>query len=206
MQIITTALIADGTSDRALIPLLKLLLKEHLKLPFEEPQLIQGDSNDLQSKVHTALTNFSLDILFVHRDAENEPWERREEEIRNAIPPNLTNTVISVIPIKMTEAWLLTDPGAIRCAVGNPNSTEPLNLPKISKIEASAAKKVLFDALTLASEFGAQRRRKFRPEQYRHRVAELTTDLKLVRQIPSFKRMEDQLVPALTRLNAMEKE
>lgn len=206
MQIITTALIADGTADRALIPLLKLLLKEHLTLPFEEPQLIQGDSNDLQSRVHTVLTKFSLDILFVHRDAENESWEKREEEIRNAIPHNLTSKVVSVIPIKMTEAWLLTDPSAIRSAVGNPNSTEPLNLPKISKIEASAAKKMLFDALTLASEFGAQRRRKFRPEQYRHRVAELTTDLNLIRQIPSFKRMEDQLVPVLTRLNAAERE
>lgn len=206
MQVITTALIADGTSDRALIPLLKLLLKEHLRLPFEEPQLIQGDSNDLQSKVHTALTKFSLDILFVHRDAENESWEKREEEIRNATPHNLKNKVVSVIPIKMTEAWLLTDPSAIRSAVGNPNSTEPLNLPKVSKIEASAAKKMLFDALTLASEFGAQRRRKFRPEQYRHRVAELTTDLNLIRQLPSFKRMEDQLVPVLTRLNAAERE
>lgn len=206
MQIITTALIADGTSDRALIPLLKLLLREHLKLPFEEPQLIQGDSNDLQSRIHTALTKFSLDILFVHRDAENESWEKREEEIRSAIPLNLTSKVVSVIPIKMTEAWLLTDPSAIRSAVGNPNSIEPLNLPKPSNIEASAAKKVLFDALTLAKEFGAQRRRKFRPEQYRHRVAELTNDLKLIRQIPSFKRMEDQLVPVLTRLNAAEKE
>lgn len=201
MQVVTTGLIADGSSDRALIPLLKLVLLEHLKLPFEEPQLIHGEDNDLQSKVQCALTKFSLDILFIHRDAENEQWEQREQEIRNAIPQNIDGKVVSVIPIKMTESWLLTDPMAIRNAVGNPNSNTPLNIPKINKLESCAAKKVLLEALTLASEYGAQRRRKFRPEQYRHRVSELTTDLQLMRQIPSFKRMEDQLLPILRAIN-----
>jgi hypothetical protein len=80
--------------------------------------------------------------------------------------------------------------------------TTPLNIPKISKLESSSAKKVLFEVLTLASEFGPQRRYKFRPAQYRQRVAELTSDLALVRQIPSFKRMENQLIPLLVALNA----
>lgn len=201
MQIITSGLIADGTSDRALIPLLRLVMQTHLNLPFEDPQLIQFEENDLKSKVHNALSNYTLDILFIHRDAENESWQNRQQEISGAIPPNATGNIVSVIPIKMTEAWLLTDEKAIRSAVGNVTSTASLNIPKISKLESCSAKKVLFDALTFASEYGAQRRRKFRPEQFRHRVAELTSDLSLIRQIPSFKRMEDQLIPVLLALN-----
>lgn len=201
MTIVTTGLIADGTSDRALIPLLKLLLDEHLHVPFEEPQLIRGDQNDLAAKVKYALSKFSLDILFIHRDTENETWEHREAEIRKAVPPDAPESVVFVIPMKMTEAWLLTDEAAIRKAVGNPNSKVDLCLPATKKIESCSAKEVLFNALTLAKELGAQRRRTFKPDQYRHRVAELTSDLKSLRQIQSFKRLEDTLTPCLTKLN-----
>jgi hypothetical protein len=201
MTIVTTGLIADGSSDRALIPLLKLLLREHLTLPFEEPQFIDWDENDLSSKIRTALDRFSVDILFVHRDAENEDWVLRAEEIQKAIPANNSQNIVFVIPVKMTEAWLLTDVSAIRQAVGNPTSTVNLNLPKAKKIEACAAKEVLLAAITAAREYGPQRRRNFKPEQYRHRVAELTSDLKLLRQIPSFKRLEDSLRPLLEHLN-----
>jgi hypothetical protein len=201
MTIVTTGLIADGTSDRALIPLLKLLLKEHLLLPFEEPQLIKGEQNDLASKVRYALDKFSLDILFIHRDTENESWEDREAEIRRAVPPDTPEAVVFVIPMKMTEAWLLTDAAAIRQAVGNPNSKVDLGLPTIKKIESCSAKEVLFNALINAKEHGAQRRRTFKPDQYRHRVAELTSNLQSLRQIKSFKRLEDNLIPCLTKLN-----
>lgn len=201
MTIVTTGLIADGSSDRALIPLIKLLLKEHLLLPFEEPQLIQETKDSLAARVQDALEKYSLDILFIHRDAENETYEHREAEIRRSVPLDKLDSVIFVIPIKMTEAWLLTDPVAIRCAVGNPNSLIQLHLPKAAKVEQCQAKDVLFETLTLACELGAQRRRKFKPEKYRHRVAELISDLNSLRLIPSFKRLEEGLIPCLAKLN-----
>jgi hypothetical protein len=43
--------------------------------------------------------------------------------------------VVCVIPVKMTEAWLLIDEKAIREAAGNPKGRQPLNLPKPSKTE-----------------------------------------------------------------------
>lgn len=201
MNIVTTGLIADGTSDRALIPLLKLLLQAHLTVPFEEPQFIQCDLQELPSKVQQAVNQFSLDVLFVHRDAESQPWEQREKEIRAAASGDAHTHVVSVIPVKMTEAWLLTDEVAIRSAVGNPNSTVALNLPKTTNLEGCAAKDVLFCALTAACDLGNRRRRKFRPEKYRHRVAELTNDLTALRKIPSFKRFEDSLVVVLGKLS-----
>ena len=201
-KIITSAIITDGTSDRALIPLLQLLLNEHLKLPFEEPQFVHSTSNILSEKIADAIQKFEVDILFIHRDAENENWEKRKKEIVDAIPAGLTISVIPVIPIKMTEAWLLTDPVAIRMAVGNQHSNQKITLPKITQIENCDAKQVLLTALTEAKELSTQRRRKFRPEQFRHRVAELTSNLQLIRQIPSFHRLEQCLAPILLKLNS----
>jgi hypothetical protein len=56
-------------------------------------------------------------------------------------------------------------------------------------------------ALTTACEHGAQRRRKFNPEQYRYRVAELTTDLVALRKIPSFRKLEMDLIDMLKQRN-----
>lgn len=201
MTIIRTGLITDGSSDRALIPLITLLLKEHLQLPYDSIEHITCDTNVLSEKVSEVADTYSLDILFIHRDAENTEWTNRISEITNATPSNLMGKVIAVIPVKMTESWLLTDAKVIRNAVGNPTSTTNLEIPVASKLETCAAKTVLLNALTAASDLGTQRRRKFKPEKFRHRVAELTTDLGLLRNIPSFKRLEDDLKPLLLQLN-----
>lgn len=201
MNVVVTGLVADGTSDRALIPLLRLLLKEHLQIPFEEPQFIDVERHNLAGKIKHATEKYSLDVLFVHRDAENEEWEKRVAEIQGSTPIANQTPIVSVIPIKMTEAWLLTDVQAIRSAVGNPNSNVELPLPNHKKIEQSAAKKILLESLVIACEAGANRRRRFKPEQYRQRVAELVSDLDSLRKLPSFQRLEDDLIPHLEKLN-----
>lgn len=200
MQIITTGLIVDGSSDRALIPLLKQLFKTHLAAPFSEPEMIATPINNLAGKIEYAVNNFSFDLLFVHRDAENETSEKRISEITQAMPMG-NHPVICVVPIKMTESWLLTSEVAIRQAVGNPNSKIKLSLPKSNKIESCDAKFILNTALTAACELGAQRRRKFNPEQYRYRVAELTTDLAALRKISSFRKLETDLIDMLKQRN-----
>lgn len=201
MTIIRLGLITDGSSDRALIPIITLLLKKYLQLPYEPIEYITCDTNDLPTKVLDVANKYSLDILFIHRDSENESWEKRNLEIQDATPHSFVGRVIPVIPIKMTETWLLTDAKAICNAVGNPNSVINLALPTSKQLEKCAAKTVLLAALTSASELGTKRRRKFRPEQFRHIVAELTVDLTLLRRIPSFQRLEDALRPLLNTLN-----
>jgi hypothetical protein len=69
---------------------------------------------------------------------------------------------ICVVPVRMTEAWLLFDIGAIRQAAGNPNGTVSLNLPSPSNIEGLPnPKRVLHDILREATERGTRRRKRF---------------------------------------------
>ncbi len=193
MDTLSTGLITDGSSDKALIPLLTTLLSELLPAtPFEPPQWIAPpDRNALSEKIAYALDseNFQFDVLFVHRDAENETIAKRIEEINQSTPAG-NHPIVCVIPVKMTETWLITSDKAIKEAVGNSHSKVNLDLPTRTKIESCDAKTILLTALTTASEYGLKRRRKFQPEQFRQRVAELTTDLTALRKIPSFKQME----------------
>ena len=204
MDTLSTGLITDGSSDQALIPLLTTLLSD--LLPQARIDTLQwiapANKNSLSEKISYALDtgNFQLDILFVHRDAENETVAKRVEEISQSTPAG-KHPIVCVIPVKMTESWLITSDKAIKEAVGNSHSKAKLDLPAQNKIESCDAKAVLFEALTQAREHGAHRRRKFKPERFRQRVAELTTDLTALRKIPSFKLMEDALLDILQRRN-----
>jgi hypothetical protein len=75
----------------------------------------------LAERISRALALFPADLLFVHRDADRGPTATRREEIRRAVAATMANQMtVPVVPVRMTEAWLLIDEAAIRSAAGNP--------------------------------------------------------------------------------------
>lgn len=197
MKRVSATLVTDGSSDRLLKPLIELLFSEHTELPYQVncaeglPPLAEG----LQSRIESALELFPCDFLFVHRDEEGVGTAMRQREIDNSWPAGEQTTVlICVIPVRMTEAWLIANAKPIRLAVGNPNGTEVLNLPATKDIESSPdPKEILFTALKAASGLSAHRKARFNPHQFRHRVSELTDDLAPLRMLDSFKHLEAQV-------------
>ena len=197
MKRVSATLVTDGSSDRLLKPLIELLFSEHTDMPYQVncaeglPPLAEG----LQSRIESALELFPCDFLFVHRDEEGVGTTMRQREIDNSWPVGEQTTVlICVIPVRMTEAWLIANAKPIRLAVGNPNGTEVLDLPAAKDIESSPdPKEILFTALTTASGLNARRKARFNPHQFRHRVSELTDDLAPLRMLASFKHLEAQV-------------
>jgi len=137
-------------------------------------------------------------LLFVHRDAENTSLEERLSEINqavlNASIDSQIPAVICVVPIRMTEAWLLFDINAIRQAAGNPNGTVPLNLPTLSEIESIPnPKRVLRDILRTATELSARRRRRFDTNIAVQRIPECIEDFSSLRSLSAFIALEEDL-------------
>ena len=197
MRNVRATLVTDGSSDRLLKPLIELLFSEHTDLPYQVncaeglPPLAGG----LKSRIERALDLFPCDFLFVHRDEEGVGMAIRQQEINNSWPASEQTTVlICVIPVRMTEAWLIANAKPIRLAVGNPNGTEVLDLPAVKDIELSPdPKEILFTALKIASGLNARRKALFNPHHYRHRVSELTDDLAPLRMLASFRHLEAQV-------------
>jgi hypothetical protein len=191
-------LLADGLSDRTLIPLLKLLLDEHCphsyNIEFANPQIPAG-KRLLSQRIASALDLYPCDLLFVHRDAEKGTSAQRDAEIQVSIDElGEAPSHICVIPVRMTESWLLVDELAIRRAAGNPQGKMPLGLPVASRIESLPdSKETLFEALRTASGLPPQRLQRFQPEQARHRVSELVTELAALRRLSSFQHLEAQV-------------
>jgi len=128
---VTYTLVADGSSDKVLLPILTWSLQQRDVTPIMEQWADIGRTpGGTEDRLKTALDLYPCDVLFVHRDAESQPSDLRRAQIADALRWTLVRH-IPVVPVRMMEAWLLIDESAIRSAAGNPNGTENLSLPDI---------------------------------------------------------------------------
>lgn len=198
-------LVSEGSSDIALLPILDWLLQECLPHRAIQPQWADLRSlpqppRSLSDKVLRAYQLFPCDLIFVHRDADNEPYIQRRQEIEAAlvvaaqhwrgIPP----AICVVVPIRMQETWLLIEEAAIRRAAGNPNGREPLRLPQLTQLEnVSDPKQVLYDVLRRASGLSGRRLRAFQERRAAVRIADYIDDFTLLRRLSAFRLLEQQI-------------
>lgn len=137
------------------------------------------------------------DIVFVHRDAEKQNPSLRYKEVQDAVDEvDHDLLAVAVVPVRMTEAWLLIDEGLIRHVAKRPHATDDLGLPPISKIEDHPdPKKLLQDALSVASGLQGRRLDRFQ-RQFSNNRRTLLQRLDVngpVRNLPSWKALESTL-------------
>lgn len=186
------ALLGEGTSDRALMPILRWLLPRctsvDTRVEWVDTQRFRIRSHKLSEKVKAALMVQPCDLLFVHRDADRQDPQLRHDEIHGATG---NKPHVPVVRVRMTEAWLLIDERAMRAAVGRVSGRHPLDLPSSSRIEGIAdPKRVLREALGRAHASTGHRAHRLDLESAVHRLADLVEDWSVLRQLPSFRRLE----------------
>jgi hypothetical protein len=203
MATLRYTLVADGSSDAALKPIIEWLIREHrpeLGVLGEYAGSLGTVGLSLEMRIPAALRLFPCDLLIVHRDAESDPMEHRLDEIERAVDGH-GGRWIPLIPVRMTEAWLLSDESAIRSASENRSGKVRLNLPRKSRWELLPdPKAVLFEALEVASEKSARALRKFSPARQRALVAQRTVGFSNLRGLNSFDLFESSLIDALKEL------
>lgn len=195
-------LVSDGSSDAVLLPILTWLLREHGVVWAIQPEWadlrgLPKPPRTLLDKIYRSLDLYPCDMLFVHRDAEGEPREVRVREIEDAlrtVRQSQDVPAICVIPVRMTEAWLLLDEAAIRSAAGNPFGRIALGLPPLRQLEDLPDPKVrLHELLRQASALSGRRLRRFRVEQCVRRLTEFLEDFSPLRQLPAFIALEEDV-------------
>lgn len=205
-------LLADGRSDKCLLVLLRWMVGTIVRNvnftdAFADLGVLSDPPKKLSDKVRKAVELYPCDVLFVHRDAEAEPAEKRIEEVRRAVEEAAAHSRwVPVVPVRMTEAWLLVDEAAIRQAASNPSGTAALDLPALSRLEGiRSPKTVLHRALEKASGRSGRRLDQFRRDMghHVHRVAQLIQNKESLREIAAFKRLEADTRDALRGLPGM---
>lgn len=197
-------LLAEGSSDSALLPILDWCIRQrdngssilsqradfgHLRHP----------PKGLTERILKAIDLFPCDLLFIHRDADAQPFQNRHDEISTAVAaipdkPASFPRHVCVVPIRMTEVWLLTSDNALRHAAGNPNGTAPLNLPPVNRLERHAdPKRLLSQSLEKASGLRSRNLKKFSASRAVHNISNHITDFASLRQLGAFRKFEADL-------------
>jgi hypothetical protein len=136
------------------------------------------------------LMHSSPDLIVVHRDSDNAGVDKRRTEIVEGVQcSGIDSRVLPVIPVRMTEAWLLLDESAIREVAGNPRGKMDLCLPKTHEVESRTnPKKLLADMLLLAANATGRRRKDFekRFSSHRRQLLERLDPRGPVRQLDSW--------------------
>jgi hypothetical protein len=204
-------ILGDGATDRALKPIARWALGQ-IPAIVGSGYLVEftvgryASSNTLPSRIEAAIREFPCNILLVHRDAEKEPVASRIAEIETATE-GLGGLFVPVVPVRMTEAWLLIDESAIRRAADNPNGKTPLDMPPLAKLEHLPDPKAICDVLLIAaSEKSGRRRSKFARHTElaarRSRVADLIQDFSPLDQLPAFQAFRNRVSTACAALCA----
>lgn len=154
----------------------------------------------IEARLTAALDLYPCDVLFVHRDAEAQPPDLRREEIANALR-GTTVRHVPVVPVRMTEAWLLADEFAIRSAAANPRGTEDLNLPELRRLEeVPKPKRVLHDALIAACGRNARRRGLLSVHQRYHLIPNYIDDYSRLSVLSAFRMLQEDIARLLENI------
>jgi hypothetical protein len=214
MDEIRYTLLADGSSDRALTNIINWLFNDLIPyVPIQSqfadltrlPESPQNDRMDL--KILKAIEVYPCDILFVHRDSEKtdkETFDLRCKEIDENFEKAEINDIklVKIIPVRMTETWLLIDTDAIKLASGNRYGKMNLRLPNNNQLENLAeSKTTLHSLIKQASGRKGRRLDKLNVRQAVHLVAENISDFSPLRKLNAFKTFETELTKVLEGFN-----
>ena len=199
----------DGSSDKVLTVILTWVIRELLpnasiQSKFADLRKLSNPPRSLEDRMLSALKGYPCEILFIHRDSENQPLDKRKNEIMEAWnkvrKPNQKNSVVAVIPVRMSETWLLCDAEAIKAASGNPNGRVNLKMPSIKRLEDESNPKKLFHSLIQrASELKGRNLTKLNVHRSVHLVAEYTKDFSPLRNLPAFQKLEEEIKDVLNK-------
>lgn len=202
MRTLRFTLLAEGSSDRVLLPILSWMLLRHhrdfqwIGVPANLRDL-PSPPRALAEKITATCELFPADVIFIHRDADRHQPSDRRQEIEEAIKSLSGSPAprwVPVIPVRMTEAWLLVSENAIRSAAGNPRGGNGLDFPPLGRLESIPdPKELLKSLLTEASGLTNRRKKKFNHAAARARIPDFLEDWERLLRLPSAKRLDEEI-------------
>jgi len=219
MKQLVGTLVVDGSSDKLLKPILEWLLSQYLApdygfrlqvpdwslLSFREPL------QTLSERLLAASLFSPADIYFIHRDAEKRKLATaRREEIVASVEKVFKTSLpyyAQVVPVQMTETWLMHNEEAIREAAENPQGRQSIMFPKWNKLEDTRqVKELLLNLLRDASGLSGRKLEKFKAYERRrlYRLVELQQEqgFAVLRQLSAFQELEQEIITLLGNMDA----
>ena len=212
MNVFRYALLAEGNSDDALIPILTWLLKrngvvfdivsDRVNEALLRPYPNRCRLSKMGWRIQESLEEYAPALLFVHRDADAPKPDSRLEEIKNGCAEAVNEAGIScvcVVPVQELEAWLMADPKAICALCDRPAMLTKVKFPKLRELERLARPKERLEEL-LAKVDGRNAKERTQAGITAPRIVEYMDDFSLLLKMPAFAAL-DKEIAAIIKAN-----
>ena len=217
MTVLVLGLYAEGSTDtRFLSPLIqrtaeKILGQYGLKVvDVADPIIIPKKRGRQEENIlQAALDAYGFHALLVHADAD---YGTRERALQERIQPgfNLVSRsiqevckdLIPIIPVRMTEAWMIADPDTLCKVIGTDIKPENSGLPsRAVLVEQDANPKETLNQLVRKVNSTRPRTRRQIDMNTRYELLARQISLDRLDNVPSFRQFVTDLVVLLAKLN-----
>lgn len=221
MKNVAVALYAEGSTDQRFLPeVIRRTIKQNLNQsgqPYIDVQPVNpisfskiGMKQD-ECILHAARQAVNYNILIVHTDADHRTAERALKErfypgylLVQQAKDGVCSCILPIVPVHMTEAWMLADPEALRTALGTYKSTQELGLPlKAKLVEADSNPKQTLKMIVSKANTHRSRSRQLEVSSL-YTILGRTVDLSRLSAVPAYQHFVQDLINAFRTINLID--
>ena len=226
MRTMTLALYAEGSTDGDFLPKIiertaKNILAQHssqsiqVRLPYSKwnkpVDIVKRD----QCILYIARETSIYDALIIHSDGDHRGYEQTLSELfepgkklvleAKDKAEEICSDLVPLIPVRMTEAWMLADPDALCTVLGKKAEARVLGIPTKAKLveKELKPKKTLEQIIQAAYPQQSRDWKYFKLKLYK----ELGSEISLTRlnEVPSYHQFVEDMTTVLQALNFIQK-
>ena len=213
MRYLQPALYAEGATDERFLPQLLwrlcddlcLMLNQRVEvapvevLPVVKAAQIAGSRHDRILAAAEAASDL-WSVLFVHADADGDAIAARASRVHPGLEllqqRFASRIAVAVVPVRMTESWMLQDGNALRNVLGCTLSDKDWGLPgSDAGVEALTDPKQMLEQIFLSTQPSGPARRRGVGGLYAPLGERVSLDR--LRRLPSFRQTDQELQAAL---------
>ena len=205
----------EGTTDERFLS--NIIRKTYENLVFEcssdievhSPEFLETDSTDFIAGIEALAVEYDFfHVICVHCDADSKDATR---VLSNKINPafdavrrniNACKNLVAVVPVRMTEAWMMCDLDLLKQKIGTSMSNADLNLPeKVHQIERIAnPKHTINETIRLSQTEISRRRRKLTISDLYSPISQ-ELSIESLMNLPSYQKFAEDARDSLRELN-----
>lgn len=210
-------LFCEGRTDaRFFVNIIKRTFQEvgcrecHREIDIVDVQNIEIEKSTFENDVIAAsrkgVEDFGMSVLCIHTDADAPTdADRFDNKVNPAsakikmMSGEVCKIIVPVVPVQMTEAWMLADKDLLKSRIGATESNRELGFDKHPE-QIGDPKKVINDAIrTVQQERSRRHRNNSDIYALYHQIGE-SVSLDSLRQLPSFRKFEENVRNAFREL------
>lgn len=220
MQALVLALYAEGTTDEHFLPPIiqrtaevVIAARGRTTVDVLDPWVVKvepGLNERATCILAAARQTEGFHALIIHADADHPTPERALHEriqpgMDRVTAAGVRHTLIPLIPVRMTEAWLLADPEALLHVIGTNMTATALGLPEREHLVESDPdpRQTLHRVVRDATALRRRRRRQFHADELYAPLARII-NLERLCKVPSYQQFVEDFTVALKSLSFLE--